>query len=77
EKNDKSRNILCQVAGIIFMIQCKYWIGSNKINHKITYAHCEMTTKCAKHYKSVVIGIIVVPLMSVFMFWLIEATKTA
>ncbi|RIB28932.1 hypothetical protein C2G38_2156788 [Gigaspora rosea] len=30
-RNDKGRDILCQVNGITFVIQCKNWTGNNKI----------------------------------------------
>ncbi|KAF0492586.1 hypothetical protein F8M41_021607 [Gigaspora margarita] len=76
-KNDKGRDILCQVAGVTFVIQCKNWTGSNKINREITYAHCEVTRRCAKHYKSVAIGIIVAPSMSAFTPSAIKAAETA
>ncbi|CAG8733063.1 8891_t:CDS:2, partial [Gigaspora margarita] len=46
-------------------------------DREIIYAHCEVTRRCAKHYKSVAIGIIVAPSMSAFNPSAIKAAETA
>ncbi|CAG8738484.1 46038_t:CDS:2 [Gigaspora margarita] len=59
--SDRGRDIICQIAGVTFAIQCKNYNRRGSIDNTIIFAYETVTRRYASQNEGVTIGIVVAP----------------